>query len=91
MLVLKDNNIREERKKRTRLRRPQSHIHRLRNLPSLEDDSESLACKNHPGCVLTVVRQVQEDDGLHENIGQNGTDRGPNHVFLFAPVRLFKK
>ncbi|KAI6757574.1 hypothetical protein HG531_003399 [Fusarium graminearum] len=44
----------------------------------------SVVDANHPAGVLRVVKEVQEDDGLHKDIGQDGADRDTNIVLLLA-------
>ena len=90
VLVLKHNHIREERKERSGWWGSQADVDRLGDLPRLQEDSKTLAGENHPGSVLTVIQEIQENDCLHEDVGKDGADRSSNHVLLLAPVRLSK-
>lgn len=74
VLIFKHNHIREERKERSGWWWAQADIDRLGDLPRFQEDSETLAGKDHPGSVLTVIQEVQEDNRLHENVGKNGAN-----------------
>lgn len=56
------------------------------DFPGLEDDAEALAEEDHPGGALGVVEEVEEDDGLHEDVGEDGAHADADVVFLVAPV-----
>lgn len=56
------------------------------DLPRLEENTESLSDKDHPGGVLVVVKEVEEDDGLHEDVGEDSAHTDADVVLLVAPV-----
>ena len=74
VLVFEYHDVGQEGKEGSRRRWSQANIDRLRDLPSLQKDPEPLACKNHPRRIFAVIHQVQENNRLHEDIGQNGAD-----------------
>jgi len=71
LLVLESDSVREERSRSTRT---DANVDNSGDLPELNDDTNDLRAQNHPAGVLRVVEEVQEDDSLHENIGQDRTD-----------------
>ena len=85
MLVLEGDAIRQKGARRCR---PYADVDGLRDLPRLENDTEALAEQNHPGRALTIVDKVQEDDGLHEHVCEDGADGDAHVVLLVFPVGL---
>lgn len=71
LLVLEGDSVREE---GSRCARTDSNIDNRSNLPEFNNYAHNLTSQDHPASVLRVVKEVQEDDGLHENIGQDGAN-----------------
>jgi hypothetical protein len=87
VLVLEYYDIREDAAEagvRTRL--ANTNIDSLGNLPELNRNAHTLTEENHPRGVLVIVKEIEEDDGLHDNVGEDGADRHTNVVLLLAPV-----
>ena len=83
VLVFKNNGVGEQ---RARSGGTDANIGCLGDLPGFNSNTHTLAEENHPGRVFVVVHEVQENDGLHKDVGNNGPDRGTNVVLLLAPV-----
>lgn len=88
VLVLKYNHVWQEREGGVRGRRAQADINSLGDLPGFQEDTKALTGENHPRSVVAVVHKVEEDDTLHEDVRQDGADRGTDNVLLLAPVGL---
>ena len=86
MLILKRHTVRNPSVRR-RIG-TQSNIDGLCDLPKLKDNAEALTEKNHPRSVFIVVKQVEKDDSLHEDVGEDGTDGDADVVFFVTPVGL---
>jgi len=85
MLILKGDSVREP---RIRRRVSDTHVDGLGDLPGFDEDAHALAEEDHPGGAVAVVEEVEEDDGLHEDVGEDGADGDADVVFFVAPVGL---
>ena len=65
-----------------------SNIDCFCNLPGFENDTHALTEQNHPRSTIAVIHEVQENDELHEYVGQNCPNGDADVVFLIAEMRL---
>lgn len=56
------------------------------DLPEFDKDAYDLGTENHPAGVLGVVQEIQENDSLHEDVGQDGAHGNTDIVLLLAVV-----
>jgi len=84
VFVFEDDTVREEGARR---RGSDAHVHSFSDLPRFNGDAYALAEEDHPGRVLVVVHEVEENDALHEDVCEDGAHTRAHIVFLLAPVR----
>lgn len=85
MLILHGDAVREP---GTRRGVAEAHVHGFGDFPGLDEDAHALAEEDHPRGAVAVVEEVEEDDGLHEDVGEDGADGDADVVFFVAPVGL---
>jgi len=83
VLVLEGHFVR---KPRSCLGGPNTDIDHFRDFPGFQEDTHPLTEENHPGGTVAVVHQIKEDDGLHEDVGEDRADRDADVVLLMAPM-----